>query len=68
LTWKYSGLAAASTAAMAAPSVSPPASRPSVSMVKEIATGTPAARAARTIPIASPTLVSVYAETMSAPA
>jgi hypothetical protein len=41
---------------------------PSVSTVKEIATGRPAARAARTMPIASPVLVKVSAPTMSAPA
>jgi hypothetical protein len=33
-----------------------------------MAAGTPAELAARTIPIASPTLVRVWAETMSAPA
>jgi hypothetical protein len=38
---------------MAWSSVSPEGSRPSVSVVNEIATGIPAAFAARTIPIAS---------------
>jgi hypothetical protein len=38
---------------------SPPGSRPSVSVVNEMAAGTPAELAARTIPIASPTLVRV---------
>jgi hypothetical protein len=37
----------------------PPGSRPSVSVVNEMATGTPAEPAARTMPIASPTLVRV---------
>jgi hypothetical protein len=59
LTWKYAGLAAASTRVIASASDSPPGSRPSVSVVNEMAAGTPAELAARTIPIASPTLVRV---------
>ena len=43
----------ASTRSMAARSVSPLGSRPSVSTVNDIAIGTPAATAARTMPIAS---------------
>ena len=59
LTWKYAGLAAASARVIASASDSPPGSRPSVSVVNEMATGTPAEPAARTIPIASPMLVRV---------
>jgi hypothetical protein len=59
LTWKYAGLAAASTCVIASASDSPPGSRPSVSVVNEMAAGTPAELAARAIPIASPMLVRV---------
>ena len=51
---------------MAVPSSVPLGSRPSVSTVKESATGIPAARAARATPIASSTYVMVIAVTISA--
>ena len=52
LTMKYSGRSR-SVRSIASPSGSPLGSRPSVSTVNETIAGTPAARAARTIPIAS---------------
>ena len=70
LTMKYAGepSVASSTSAIASPSSCPDGSRPSVSVVNEMTTGSPSAVAASAIPIASSAYVMVTAVIICAPA